>query len=402
MEKVNVLFVDDEPNVLSGLRRALRPLRERWNMEFVSSGDEALQRLDMSPFHVVVSDMRMPGMDGAQLLNEVLQRHPHVIRIILSGYSDREMIMRSVGATHQYLNKPTEPDILQQAIDGAIGLASLLDDEPALMPLIARIKTLPTIPRLYENVRAELTSDDPSINRLANVIAGDPSMTAKVLQLVNSAFFGLRRQVSDLEQAVSLLGIENIKTLILTQQLFSEIGGHNIGSLCLESLWNHSLQVGTLAQQIARHEKAERNIVSASMTAGMLHDIGKLILAANLTESYDRIIELATREGYDLHRVEHLEYGATHAGLGAYLLGIWGLPEPIVEAVAFHHEPNTETGNNFTALSAVHIANALLHESREPASDSESHVDTDYLHELGVMNHLADWRDLLERGRNAA
>ena len=400
MEKVNILFVDDEPNVLSGLKRALRPLRDRWSMEFVDNGEDALKRLGEAPFHVVVSDMRMPGMDGAQLLNEVLQRHPHVIRIVLSGYSDREMIMKSVGATHQFLNKPTDPDTLQKAIDNAIGLTALLNDEPALMPLIARIKTLPTIPRLYHDVRAELTADDPSIDRLATVIAGDPSMAAKVLQLVNSAFFGLRRQVTSLEQAVTLLGIENIKTLILTHQLFAEIGGTSLGSLCLESLWLHSLGVGTLAQKIARKEHAPSAIISAAMTAGMLHDVGKIILAANLTDQYDSVLELAAREEYDLHRVEYLEFGATHAGLGAYLLGIWGLPDTIVEAVAFHHDPCSHGQPEFSAVTAVHVANALVHDSHQNDESAESLVDMEYLAALGVAAHLPAWKQLLEQDHN--
>jgi putative nucleotidyltransferase with HDIG domain len=402
MDKVNILFVDDEPNVLSGLKRALRPLRNRWNMEFVGNGENALTRLQESPFHVVVSDMRMPGMDGAQLLNEVLQRHPHVIRIVLSGYSDREMIMKSVGATHQYLSKPTDPDTLQTAVDGAMGLATLLNDEPALMPLIARIRTLPTIPRLYHDVRAELTADEPSIDRLAIVISGDPSMAAKVLQLVNSAFFGLRREVTSLEQAVSLLGIENIKTLILTQQLFAEIGGTTLGSLCLETLWNHSLQVGTLAQKIARQERAPGAVISAAMTAGMLHDVGKLILAANLTDQYDTVIELARREDYDLYRVEHLEFGATHAGLGAYLLGIWGLPDAIVEAVAFHHDPSSHAQTGFSALTAVHAANALVHDSREPDEIGESSLDMDHISEIGMGDRLPAWRQILDQDHIAA
>ena len=137
MEKMRVLFVDDEPNVLKGLKRSLRPMRHEWDMVFVSSGRDALEALDGEPFQAIVSDMRMPEMDGAQLLNEVLRRHPEVIRIILSGYSDREMIMRAVGATHQYLSKPCDPDTLRSAVNGALQLRMLLNEEPSLMPLIA-------------------------------------------------------------------------------------------------------------------------------------------------------------------------------------------------------------------------------------------------------------------------
>src|SRR5262245_37814840 len=97
-----ILFVDDEPNVLQGLERMLRSMRHEWEMQFAMSGPAALERLAEQTFDVIVSDMRMPGMTGAQLLTEVSQRHPHIVRIILSGQADQEDILRSVGPTHQY------------------------------------------------------------------------------------------------------------------------------------------------------------------------------------------------------------------------------------------------------------------------------------------------------------
>lgn len=406
MQKVRVLFVDDEPNVLSGLRRVLHGMRAEWEMVFVGSGAEALETLDQSVFHVVVSDMRMPGMDGAQLLNEVLRRHPHIVRIVLSGYSDKELIMRSVGATHQYLSKPCDPDTLKQAVSTALSLRELLHDEPSLMPLIARVERLPSLPTLYTEVVEELQTPEPSIRKVAQIIAQDPAMAAKVLQLVNSALFNLSKRVTDLDRAVSLMGLDAIKSLVLSAKVFSELGNDDMGGLCLQELWSHSALVGSLAKQICIEEKANKETIGNAVTAGLLHDVGKLILGSNLPEEYRRVRELAQREEYALARVEDLEFGATHAGLGAYLLGIWGLPDPIVQAVAFHHDSATAPTDQFSAITAVHVANVFAHELGPAGAATCDELDLDYLDALGLSHRLTSWREacveLMERNRAAA
>ena len=366
-------------------------------MEFVGSGAEALEVLANAPFQVVVSDMRMPGMDGAQLLNEVLKRHPQIVRVVLSGYSDKELIMRSVGATHQYLSKPCEPDVLKRAVSNALALRELLHDEPSLMPLIARIERLPSLPALYTEVVQELQSPEPSMRRVAQIITQDPAMAAKVMQLVNSALFGLSRRIADLDRAVSLMGLDAIKSLVLSAKVFGELDSQALGELSLEALWSHSALVGSFAKRICVEERAEKEIVGNAMTAGLLHDVGKLILAANLPEDYRRVRELAEREQYSLSRVEELEFGATHAGLGAYLLGIWGLPDPIVQAVAFHHEPDHGPGEPFSAITAVHVANVLAHElSGCDASQFGDGIDVDYLEALGLLHRLPHWRQVCD------
>jgi len=399
MQKVRVLFVDDEPNVLSGLRRVLHGMRSEWEMTFVGSGAEALEALEREPHHVVVSDMRMPGMDGAQLLNEVLRRHPQIVRIVLSGYSDKELVMRAVGATHQYLSKPCEPEVLKQAVTSALSLQELLHDEPSLMPLIARVEKLPSLPSLYTEVVAELQTPEPSMHKIAQIITQDPAMAAKVMQLVNSALFNFSKRISDLDRAVSLMGLDAIKSLVLSAKVFDEFDAKTMGNFSMERLWNHSSAVGGLAKRICVEERTDKEVAGNAMTAGLLHDVGKLILAANLPDEYRRVREMAEREGYALSMVEELEFGATHAGLGAYLLGIWGLPESIVQAVAFHHEPaNCPATGTFNAIGAVHVANVLVHEESGNGEISDE-IDEDYLEALGLTSRVPRWRELCDELR---
>jgi len=185
-----LLFVDDEPRVLQGLQRQLRPMHHEWDMHFVDDGRKALEFMAAHPVDIVVTDMMMPGMDGSQLLAEVLKRHPQTVRIVLSGHAEREAVLRLVGPAHQYLSKPCDADELRRAIARALSLRDLLGNE-RLKQLATRVKNLPTLPALQNQLADELRKESPSMERVAEIVSRDIGMTAKMLQLVNSAFFGL-------------------------------------------------------------------------------------------------------------------------------------------------------------------------------------------------------------------
>jgi HD-like signal output (HDOD) protein len=392
----HILFVDDEPRVLDGLKRMLRSMRHEWVMTFVNSGEEALSTLAQSPFDVVVSDMRMPGMDGAQLLNEVQRRYPRCVRIVLSGQSDQEMIYQSIGATHQFLSKPCEAEELKATIQRACVLRALLASE-SLRSLVAGIQTIPSLPTLYMEIKQEAQSDTSSLKSIGAIIAKDMGMTAKILQLVNSAFFGAPRTLSNPEEAVSLLGLERVQALILTVHVFSQFTTAAGGSgFQVDRLWGESMGIGALARAIAVDEKLPPHKVEQAYTAGLLHDVGMLVLASNMTQRYNAILESVAKEGRPLPEVEQRELGVTHAEVGAYLLGLWGLGDPIVEAVAFHHHPSECMGEIFSPLTAVHVASALHQESSHPSTeDVPSQIDAVYLEKLHMTSRLSHWRELV-------
>lgn len=399
-ERIRVLFVDDEPNVLEGLRRSLRTLRHAWDMEFVESGREALEALAARPFHAIVSDMRMPEMDGVQLLDEVLRRHPEVIRIVLSGYSDWEIILRSVGATHHYLNKPCEPKRLRDAVDQALQLRSLLHDEPSLMPLVGQIEVLPTRPALHTEVVEALRAPEAQAAEIAAILSLDGALASQLLQAVNSPVFAPQRPVSDLAAAITFIGLDRVEALILWAGALEKLTERASAYIDMPALRHHSFLVGKLAGAIARAEETTPATVNDAFAGGLLHDIGQLVLAANLGPDYARLRTLAMREAWELRRVEELRFGTTHAELGAYVLSTWGLSKPVVEAVAFHHEPAQASGLNdeLSAVTAVHVANALAQTSiPEHACALPEKPDQDYLHELGYAEHLSNWSEIAER-----
>ena len=392
--KTRVLFVDDEPNVLQGLKRMLRGLRGEWEMAFVESAHKALEILDEETFDVLVTDMRMPGMDGAQLLREVTKKYPQIVRIVLSGHSDQELILRSVRPAHQYLSKPCDAEAVKATITRACALRELLGEE-ALKGVISKTDSLPSLPSLYQEIMAELNSQDASIQKAGEIISKDIGMTAKILQLVNSAFFGLPRHVKSPGQAVALLGLETINALVLSIQVFSQFDNKNISNKFLEQLWGHSMETGTAARALAKSETEDKMLVDNGFLAGLLHDVGKLVLAASFPEKYARALDSVKETNVPLRSAEAETFGTTHAEVGGYLMGLWGLSDPVVEAIAFHHNPGRCPGRKFTPLTAVHVANALEHEEGPDSLEQNApEPDMNYLAELGMEDRLPEWREI--------
>lgn len=394
--KKRILFVDDDRNVLEGLRRMLRNMRHEWDMTFAASGEEALEILSDNVFDVVVSDMRMPVMDGCQLLTRVQALHPNAARIILSGYSEREMILKSVRVAHQFLAKPCDSETVQSTVARALALRELLADE-TLIRLVSGIEGLPSAPSLYQEITQELNSPNASLQKVTKIISKDVSMTAKILQLANSAFFGLSQHVNNMDRALTVLGFDTVVALVLTVQIFS---AHNpsVPGFSIKVLWDHSMTTASFAKAIAKEEKQERLGIEDAFMGGLLHDIGKLVLASNLSENYRQVMLLVSDTKCPLWKAEQEILGTTHAEVGAYLMGLWGIPDGIVEAIAFHHFPSSCPARGFGPLTAVHVGNALA-QAKHPGGKNETadSFDLAYLAGVGLSDRLLPWETVCRK-----
>ncbi len=403
MNAIRVIFVDDEPRVLEGLKRMLRPKRNEWNMKFVGSAQAALEALKAEPCEVVVTDMRMPGMNGAELLEVVQRDYPDTIRLILSGQAETESVMKALGVSHQFLSKPCDADILQGTITRAFALRDLAGSEQ-VKALVARINKLPTLPTSYQRLVEVLRAPNSSIDDVAEVISTDPAMTARLLKLVNSAYFGLQKPVADVARAGALLGIDRIMALVLGPGIFSDCDAPKVEGFSMEALWQHSLATASAAQRIATAEKMERDAVAAAYLAGMLHDIGKLVLAMGLPEQYAKVLRQANGgTSRALQQVEMLELGASHTDVGAYLVGLWGLPNTIAEAIAYHEDPAQARSTEFGLPAVVHAANCLVEspDISDPRSP-ELGLNADYFEKHGRLDRWNDWRERVAAITNPA
>ncbi len=414
---MKVLFVDNNLIEDQKLKEMLRELCPEWEIESTVYVDEALSIMTKSTFDVVVSETIIHGKDGIELLSTVNDLYPEIVRIIHTELPDHGIALKSTMVVHQMLAKPCSAVTMENTIERICKLRDVLKNE-TLKKIVTGIKNLPSLPSIYNLIVAEMKSPEGSLNKVGHLISQDVSMSAKILQLVNSAFFALPRKITDPQQAAVFVGVEALKSLVLSIHVFSSFSKD--AELCGFSpvaMWRHSLRTAKLAADIVRAEKADRNVVEEAMLAGMLHDIGKLILL-KIPKEYNEVMELIETTDCSATEAEHTVLDTSHAELGAYLLRLWGLPDNVVESVAFHHNPSKLLKNvlpetskavkikpqpiekhseEITALTAVHVANALVMQE-DVSSDKTSfpYVDMLYLKTLELADKLPEWVELFE------
>ncbi len=371
-----ILFVDDQPELLTSMRHMLRRFRDEWDMEFAEGGEAALEILAAQPMDVVVTDMRMPGMDGATLLARVKQHHPHVARIMLSGYSDSEAALRAVAVSHQYVSKPCRPRALQQTVSRVLQAQAQLNN-PAIANVIGGLQKLPSPPALYHRLCALLATENATQAKAAELVSSDPAMTAKVLQLVNSAYFRTSREITDIREAIVYLGFEALSHLVLAAEVFGDESKAGNG-VDLEQLQAHSLATARMAQVIAPGD-----LGPSAYTAALLHDVGVIVWSClGELDAAGGDVDWSSWELDELQCV-----------LGAYLLGLWGLPYSCVEVARYHRSPLDLELREFDVLATVHVAHVLV-SAAEQGEEPDIESLEQFLEPLGVKDQLQHWIDV--------
>lgn len=398
MIKRRILFVDDDQNVLDGLRNLLRKQRNEWEMVFVPSGKAALDEFAKAPFDVIVSDMRMPGMDGAELLAQVRDTYPQAARIILSGHAEREAIARVVSVAHQFLSKPSDADTVRTTIERTCEFQSLLQDD-GIRRVVGSLERLPSLPSTYWELTRATENPDVGIADVARIVENDPAMSVKVLQLVNSAYFGLPQKTESIAKAVTYLGIENLKGLLVAAHVFGPENNPPTAGFSLDALRDKSVLTGHWARQMVR----DRKYADTAFAAGVMCDVGQLVLLRDQTKPYADVLRQARESREPLSVVEKRELGVGHGLVGAYLLGVWGLPFVLAETVAFHHEPSAVVEGNVEVLAAVHLAEGLVSAALtggDPLADGG--LDRAFLERVGLAATIEGWREKLQASLQTA
>lgn len=394
----NLLFVDDDTELLGGLRARLYRRRREWNMRFVASGDAALEALEQQPADVIVTDVRMPGMQGDKLLDTVKTRWPATIRIVMSGYADQAQGLQMVATAHQYVSKPCDVQVLENIIERCLQLEQLLNND-RVRTVVGRIGKLPTMPKTYQRLQTVLADVDVSARDVAQVVESDPLIAAKVLQVANSAFFRLAKPMTRIREAVAYLGNNCVRNLVMSAEIFSQ--WHKlpvIPGLEPERLQAHSQATAAACLALARNTP----LADDALLAGLLHDIGFWVLLQECPRELQTAAAVAQDESLSWHDAELKTIGVTHSEVGAYLLGIWGLPYPLVEALAFHHTPRAVTQNHFDLLAVLTVAHSLLpadeHNTPQVSDEMQPSVDQVYFEGL---HPPYDWHEAQRRVASA-
>ena len=387
-----ILFVDDEPNILQALRRSLRSLRNEWEMVFADGGVTALAQCASAPFDVVVSDARMPGMDGSEFLGEVMRRYPDTVRLILSGQCSRSSVLKCVAVAHQFLNKPCELGPLKSALRRLCKVRGSFPDG-AVRRVIARVQQLPSQVLAYGEFADAIESPKASIDQLAGIIASDVAMTAKVVQLVSSGFFGSPQRVKDAVQATKLLGLDTVRELFASADVFQP-RAEECTEEDLQRLTDHSLAVATAARRIAETLTDDPAPIGDAYLAGVLHKIGTLALIGRGRRHAPEPASSSNRHGAAAAGHAEGYPGKVCPDPGGYLVALWGVPEPVVQAITYQHDPARCPGDFSVPLTAVHVANTLVEQPWGAPSENSGSLAMRYVQSAGGARRLQRWREI--------
>jgi HD-like signal output (HDOD) protein len=360
-------------------------------MEFATSGEAALEVLSQHPTDVIISDMRMPGMDGAELLLRVREQFPLTARILLTGQASKADLLRAVTVAQQTISKPCPPALLCETIEHALSVQALLTND-AVKSMVGKVDRLPACPQIYRRLTEVMQRDNASIAEIGAIVAEDPHLSARTLSVVNSSYYGLFQKMTSIPKAVGLLGLEIVRNLALGMEVFGKVDGAAARSLTLNKLPDNALLRAQLAQRIV----ADRLLDDVTYAGALLLDIGHVVLWNCLGEKYDILLAGAEAGQSPIYEVEQQELGFTHAEAGGYLLALWGVPTPIVELVAGHNVPALLRLAESRPARGIHIADRLVTSLRAGDPDPIASIEQSIRARPDVEAHLALWQAMAQ------
>jgi HD-like signal output (HDOD) protein len=371
---VSVLFVDDNQASLQALQQAFGTCDETWEMAFVPGGDVALHVMAERPVDAVVASAPLSGMSAASFLRLTKLQHPRTARIALSNPGDKGAMLSTLPVANQCLAKTCGPDVLTRVVRHTTRLQSKLFSD-ATQKIVAQVGALPSLPSTLTEVDAALAEEDCSLARVAEVMSNDVAMVAKILQLVNSSFFGLRTEIRELRQAVAYLGVEALRDFALAGSVFRAFTPSPLlPGDWLASFNAHSLAVADTMTQLVRTStaKCEANV------AGTLHDIGELVVAERAPAKLIEVAaEVAGGASPDDAEIRHM--GTTYPVIGGHLLSLWGMGYNIVEAITCQREEWAGPAREYQLGDVVRVAHHLV---------GSVDIDEGYLERVGLLANV--------------
>ena len=346
-----ILLVDDEIQILNSLKRLF--IDEEYELLTADSGEQALNILSMENISLIISDMRMPVMDGFQLLSKVMNLYPKIPRVILSGYADEKLVYNAIDKSiaMTYVFKPWKTEQLLNLIEQIFETEDVLESKDLLL-LVNNMGELPTIKSSHQRIISVIESGR-EISEIVKMIELDPAISTKLLRISNSAFFGIK--TGSVNQAVKYLGLQNVSNLILSIAIMDSTTVVGVGAEHVEKLWRHANVTNKIILFIYS-KLFSKSIPEISTSAGLLHNIGTVFLLKCFPKEYIRNIKSIEKESKELIKYEKSVFKVSHQEIGGYLLRWWKLPHPIVEAALYHHNPLDACIVNTELVCCVHIA----------------------------------------------
>ena len=345
-----ILFVDDEIQIIKALERVF--FDAHFKIYTVNSGEAALELLSRSAIDMVVTDIRMPGMDGVELLKRIKLMYPDTIRLILSGYTDENEIISILqnNLAKTYLFKPWDNDELIRVINQNIEPYKQLPHE--VITYINNLDKLPTINSSYRKIINTIDEGKNAAN-IAAEIEKDHTVSAKVLQIVNSAYYGIK--TGSVQKALTFIGINVLKSLVSSLEIMEYLSGTGKNCYISEEIWKHVYNTNKILNFMQENYGSRASLREAG-TAGLLHKVGIVFMLKYDPQCYKELYEYSCSKKIYLKQLEINRYGYSHTDISAYLLKWWNAPDTIIKAAEYYDNPLAEEAVYKELLCSVHIA----------------------------------------------
>lgn len=398
MNVTRVLLVSAESSV-AALGEALGACAGRWQARCVADSAQAMEALAAGAYDVVIGDVASGPEEALSVLERVKAERPDTARIVLGSRSEPDLSVRVLGAAQQCVAMPCASTELWKVVERTCCMNGLMHHR-GIRDLLGGLERLPSVPRSYTAMTQAMAREEIHLGEIVAIVEKDTAMATRILQLINSAYFGQARRISSIPVAVSLLGLERLRTLALSTQVFAMLGEAESRAIRLDQLQQRAL----VTAQLARRFLAVSGRGEEGFAAGLLQNVGMLVLAVCLKERYREVLDEAGQREVPVERVEGDRFGVTHAEVGACLLGRWGLPATIVEAVAFHHAPASVFHDDTALLDAVHVADAMAEAilQRRGPDAQELAIDPVVLSREGMGETLRAWHAIATQEYGAA
>jgi len=386
--RLRVLLVDDEPLVSHGVARRLMLRNTEMEVFVKASAEEALKCLAVQPVDVLVTDLHMPGMDGLHLLETVRRLYPTLLRFVLTGAMQSKDFIEANHLAQRVIPKPYDADALFTALETA-WTARRSVRMPTIAATLTRLGELPVRRASFGELLQVLGDQGSDLESIATALRKDPGMAAAVLKAANSPFYGYEGSIGTVGEATGVLGLETVAALAASHKVYGMESPAAVSGLSTENLWSDCVAVSAACRRIGSRLRFSSGVVRHAAAAALLHEIGKLVMALAEPKAYAASVVLAHAEHLPDWQAEHQVLGNSHQEVGAGLLQVWGLPEPLVRGVAFHHTPHRFGENARHEALLLHLAHHATHHGRGGAGALL--LDTHLLSELELPQDPSAW-----------
>lgn len=350
-----ILLVDTDEKIRIKLARVFT--EAGFGVVVAENADKAWEQLSAHSVELVICDMHLPDVGGHRFLKQVRQRYPSVIRIIMSGFGEGKDVVESLrdGSARMYVVKPWDERKLLTEVMNLVRLGDMFKSRQ-LLDVFNNMKELPALPETYTKI-CGLIEEEAGIEAIAKVVEQDQTIAVKLLQVANSVYYSMN--TGSVRQAIVFMGLTNLKTIVLGLTVMKQLEGLQGGFFSKEVLWEHADRVNRITHQLF-NRCLGRPMKDSEATAGLLHDIGRVLLLKDYSRSYAGVAKAAfgNRES-TFRETEKSLMGISHDEVGGFLLNWWSLPQPIVEAAMFHHDPANPVIIHREVVAAVHVADYL-------------------------------------------